>query len=551
MADGNFPLTFRISELPPRAPVPPVRPPEPDRAPPKLRRRRRADPPPDEPFGPPPPPPRKRTAGRFTASGKLLSFLSTVASTQLASRAECRRSPDGTHWWGEVELPWDQAAELVWSTGGVPFAWEDGNWRLVVPGGGPTDDHAGTIPPPGDDWPATGLAELLAGVSAAAGPTIATSESVAVVAPGAIARWVVRRALSAGLTATVRPVDSGPLYGDGPVARRLLARLSAARGTVPAALLTAISRLPATTVARTFGGPEGRLFVDVRCHLPLAASQFDEMIPADEAWVLSAPDTGHVRLVLAGAEADAAGLLLAPAGAPAPAVALSPDPVPPRPIPVRLVRSPGRRPDRPDAVLVDDAQLEWLRAFLPTSPAAELGFLLPGPGHHLLTAPGGLPASVPFGVPMTCVGPGGLYVEAGFGFSPPLPPAARRAAFEVGGTRVVAVTRDGAFAFDPEQVVPAWSLWLGKPTEVRTGMSPLGQAVLRAVADSIRQAERDRAKAEPPERRTTAAPDRSELLREAERLEFAGQWAEGAVLLEQAGEYLQAARLYERAAAGI
>ena len=144
-------------------------------------------------------------------------------------------------------------------------------------------------------------------------------------------------------------------------------------------------------------------------------------------------------------------------------VAMPSQPVPQAidPIPVRLVTRPGLRRSV-DAVLVDDQELEWVRSWLMGRPMGETAFVLPGQGRHLLTAPGGLAAAVPFGEPLSWIGPGSLYVALGTEFYPPLPDGARHTRFELEDHRVVAVVPGTAYRFDPAEMLPAWSLWVGR-----------------------------------------------------------------------------------------
>lgn len=184
------------------------------------------------------------------------------------------------------------------------------------------------------------------------------------------------------------------------------------------------------------------------------------MVPAGETWVLGAPDVGAWRLELAGEAVDGADLLQAPempvAGLPdgdgGGTIRL------PAPIPVRPVPRPGG-PARVDGVLLDASELGWVRPFLAGRPAGEKAFLVLGGERALLVAPGGLPGLLPFGVPLVRVGPGGLYLEMGLDFTPPLPIDARRRVFDLDDGQVVAVTTDGAFRFSNDhrwRRTPAW-----------------------------------------------------------------------------------------------
>jgi hypothetical protein len=275
------------------------------------------------------------------------------------------------------------------------------------------------------------------------------------------------------------------------------------------------------------------------------------MIPGREVWLLGAPDVGHWRLRLRGEETDGATLLAVDALPTATAAVPAAGPAHlPEPLVVGLVPRPATS-HRVDAVLVDDGQLDWLRAYLSARPAGEVAFLLPGPGWHLLTAPGGLAGEVPFGIPLARIGPGGLYLELGVAFDPPLPEGARRQAFQAEAGTVVAVTQQGCYRFDRDRMVPAWSLWLGKPPEVRGGLSAAGAQLLAGISDAIRRLEAQRTSAQPASPTRVAPGDRPRLLEEAAAAELDGNLELAARLLESAGELARAGRLYEQAAGAL
>ena len=219
----------------------------------------------------------------------------------------------------------------------------------------------------------------------------------------------------------------------------------------------------------------------------------------------------------------------------------------PDPIPVRIVPKRGPR-RRVDAVLVDDAELDWLRRFLIGRPVSELAFILPGNERHLVTAPGGLPEALPFGAPLAWIGPGAIYIELGSDFDPPLPAAARQARFLPDRDAVVGVLRSGTWRFDPENMVPVWTLWVGDAPTVQTGMAIRGRAIL-AQADYYLSA---REMPQPGQGSGHLAPisdqERTGLIEAAQRAELNGGFVRAAELLEQAGLHGPAGRLYERAA---
>lgn len=571
MADSDEPFAFRIRRIEdtpaaPRPATPPRQQPPP--APPRQESRGKsgkgkkttqpprgeapAPPPQSVAKAPPPPPPAAApavepgaTGGHFPSSSGVLAFLGSVAGARLARDAVCRRGPQG-EWWAEVEVPWEQAAALVWTAGGLPFAPVGGRWQAVdargeplVAAGGPSFDTA--------SWPQVDLADLLA--STMLRPRrLGPSAALDVLVPGPLARWALRRALALRVGVRLVPALRRPLLGEGVESGVLLLRLRPEGRDIPAALIHALSSLPYTLVGQPIGPEGGNLLIDVRYRPPLAESLLSTMIPENEVWALGAPDVGHWRIRLVGEEVNGDELLTWPAAEPA---ELPPtgEVRMPEPLAVRLVPRPATS-GHVDGVLLDESELEWVRPFLAGRPAGERSFLLPGRERHLLLAPGGLPGVIPFGIPLVHVGPGGLFVELGLDFHPPLPEDARRQAFDLGDGKVVAIVQGGAFGFDAERMAPAWVLWVGDAPEVRGGLSSRGEQLLARVSAALRGPE------PPPSllkrllgRDRRPAGDRDRLLKDAQKAELAGDWIGAADLLEKAGELGAAGRLYERAAA--
>jgi hypothetical protein len=472
-----------------------------------------------------------------------LAFLGAIHGARLADEAHCRFDNEGHMWWAAVPVPWEQAAGYVWTAGGVPFARLDGQWFPIAPGGAEPMPVAATFDP--HAWPAIDPGSMLARVTARLQLPVPT-DTVDVMLPGQLARWVLRRALDFGLETSVTSAERRPLHGEGPAGTVMVVRLRNPRGNLPGTFLFAASRLPGVVVGRPVPGEHGQLIVEFRHRFPLADVLLASLVAAGETWVIGSPDVAPCRLQLSGDATDGAGFVVPPEP---PAIDLPPiSPVTAIPKqPLRLTA----RPDysgRVDAVLVDDGQLGWLRDYLAARPAGEMAFLLLGPGRHLLTAPGGLAAAVPFGVPLVRVEPGGLYVESGFGFSPPLPEGARRAAFGLDVTSAVAVTQEGAYRFAIDKMIPAWTLWLGEAPVVRSGLSREAEDILAVVGHEIRKAEAENAAPQPNQGRGPIAGNRQQLLIDAQRAELAGNLVRAAELLEAAGELARAGRLYERAA---
>ncbi len=485
------------------------------------------------------------TGGRFGNAGGVLAFLSAVAEARLAATARCRRGPAG-HWWAEVEAPWQAVAQLIWMAGGQPFTRQGDRWTAAPAPGMPAasaEEEWLVLA----EWEAAGPVELLAAVPLQARRP-GSASSLSIIVPGPLGRWVLRRALALGLRVGIVPALRRPLQEKGPESGVLLLRLRAEQGNVPLSLVRALGNLPYTLVAQA-ATAEGKLLLDSRLRLPLATTLLDGLIPETEIWVLAGAENGHARLRLLGEESDGAHFLTLPE-LPVVFATAGAESRLPAPLPVRLLRQRSHH-GRVDAILLDEAELRWLPPVLAGRPPAERAFLLPGKERYLLLAPGGLPGMIPFGVPLTRTGPGGLYLELGLAFYPPLPESARRRLFGLEEGGVVAVTHEGAYGFDSRHLTPAWSLWAGEPPPLREGLGPTGRQLLARVDEAVRQAEVEQietsllADSQPA---TQSRRGRPWLLEEAQRAELAGDLVRAAELLESAGELASAGRLYERAA---
>ena len=490
--------------------------------------------------------------GTFPNTGAALAFLGAVAGAGFSTEARCRRRPDSQVWWADTDGPPEHVVQFVWTAGGKPYVGQGTRWTPVPP--------SGTVParkprsPAALDlahWPPVDLAGLLADFPLRPARYL-PSATVLVVAPGALSRWILRRASFLELDVRLS-VASGALLGQRATKFDLMVHhLSAPRGAVPHSLVHALSRLPYTTVATSLDPETDRLWVDAYHRTPLEHTLLASLIPEGETWVFGAPDVGHRVLRIAGKAVTGANLLDLPA---LPQVTSPGDFGParlPEPLPVRLVPQPGGR-DQVDAVLLDDLELNWVRAFLIGRPIGEQSFLLPGHRRHLLLAPGGLPSALPFGLPLFQVRPGGLYLELGMAFSPPLPEDARAKAFQTGEDRVVVVTAEGAFRFELDRLVPAWALWVGQAPQVQGELSSRGEQILKALSALLSAAEKQPLFAIPDFLRPLLGKARpaskTDLLAQALRAENRGDWVRAAELLEAAGERGRAGRLYERAAA--
>lgn len=518
--------TFRLRRLPPGATAAPVPPP---RAAP-------ARPPPSpEPVAAAP----VASAVLFPAASAAMAFLAQVAGAGLAESAGARRSRDG-RWRIEVPVPAATALPLAAAAGGY-----------LPPAGSP-----------GTDWPPAALGELVAAVKLGPAARPELAEAV-VVTVAALSRTVLRGAASMGLAVELLPAVRTPMAGGAELpAVALRLRWSGARP--PRTLLNALARLPETAVTRPVaatpaasGAPLRGLLVDIRCQPPPAAAMIAGLVPEDEAWLLGAADLGCWRIGCRGAAMDGLALLV-PEGLPA---AVAPLPAEAAPLPaavplaMRLVPDPATGFGVPDAVLLADDELAWTRRFLMARPGvAETAFLLPGPERHLLLAPGGLLERVPFGIPLRRFGDQPLLLEQGQRFFPPLPEAAHSALFAAGPDELVVVARaDAATLFVARYALaglhPAWQLWLAEPPPVATGISGAAARRLAALAERFPLPPAAPGPIVSRLRRLRGRDDsRADKLRQAMALEIAGRFVAAAELLEQAGEPLRAARLYERAA---
>jgi hypothetical protein len=490
------------------------------------------------------------TAGRFSSATRALSFISALAGTLLTSEVICRRSPDNA-WWVEVELPCETIAHLIWTAGGQPFAKQRKHWVATTLTGELPSAEQTTETIEVSDWYQIELADLLTETALRPRQPPSLTTLYVIVLPS-LSRWVLRRATALGLQIGLVSAMRHPLRGEGTAAGALIIRLQVEHGTVPSALIRAIAALPYTTVAQAVGLAAERLLVDIHYRPPLAESLLGAMIPEDETWLLGGPDIGHWRLDRQGEEVDGLTLLDAPSLAfiemPPSAQAKMP-----APIPVRLIAD-NQPHSRIDAVLLDDTELGWMQTFLAGRPVGETAFLLLGPGKHLLVALGGLPGIVPFGAPLKHLNPGGLFLEMGMSFYPPLPEAARQSTFELKDGQVVVIVAEGAYRFDTDNLVPAWTLWVGDAPPIQPDLSSQSKKILAQFSSDLGQQKAKQTVSNKPamkpikEKLGMKRTNNNDVLAKAQQAELAGNFAQAAQLLETAGKTAAAAQLYERAA---
>lgn len=488
---------------------------------------------------PEPTPPPSLTGGFFPSVNSVLAFLSSVFGARLAETVVVRRPPQGT-WWAEVAVIQERIAPIIWTVGGHPFVHHHQEWVALSP------KNANTEKLPVDSWAIVDLAELLAAAtlppSRYQGATI-----LHVITPGALGRWVLRRAAALGLDVTLTPALQQPLNQPQQEASGVLLIQLRAIGTrtIPPALVHRLTSLPYTTVATSSTDPDKtRILVDVRQRLSLAPSLIEPMIPETEIWLLGTADVGNWRLTTTLNQVDGSLLLDTPQLPQAPSPALPPTQLP-APIPVQLVPRPGTG-RQVDAILLDDTELSWLRHLLMGRPGCEMAFLLLGAGYHLLTAPGGLPAQVPLGIPLVCIGPGVLYIELGMDFYPPLPHAARQQRFQLNSQTAVVIARNQTYRFSTAQITPAWVLWVGEAPPVQQGLSPQGRKLLDSISPQLpKKGILNIFRSQP-----IKGIEGLGILEQAQQAELKGDLVQAATLLEQAGHPAQAGRLYERIATG-
>ncbi|AOR30598.1 hypothetical protein BFF78_05660 [Streptomyces fodineus] len=468
--------------------------------------------------------------------------LGHAAATVELGPAGLRRSPHDLSVWALLTPGHQPGLPLAAGYGGLVYeADADGLLWPDRPAGSARRafDHLSTVA----GWEPVSLAELAAH-SPVTGPPPGLKE-VAVLAPGALGRWLLRRCLATGVQTTFTLVERrGP---DGrPDSGWLLLRLRAGDGAVPAGLVEACGRLPGTVACRA-ADPDCRVLVDLRLRLPLDDAVLLDDVPPGQHLVVERAVAGPPWQWRPLGEPAAGELLYAPPASGTPAPVRTPVPVPALgpPVPVRLVSS-ARAPHRVDAVLIADGELDALRRFLRTRPLHETAVVAFGPGRHLLTEPPGLCRTLPFGVPVYQAGPGALYLESGCVLNPPLPDTARDEVLGLGPDVVTVLCRDGAWRLRLADVRPAWQLWTPAPPAFAAGLSESARELLDRLAAVMPEPE----PAAPAAPRTPEA-ERRRLNQVAMEHSLRGEYRKAAELLEQAGHFQRAAQMYERAAAEL
>jgi hypothetical protein len=381
-----------------------------------------------------------------------------------------------------------------------------------------------------------------------------------VLVPGYLVRGVLERAQDLGLRATYQLAQLDPLFGAAGTSRSCYGvRLAAAAGldALPGALLSALADDPFTLVCRPV---EEALLIGYGTASPLSDQALGRLVAAEGGgtWLLASPPDGCARVTWAGEPLDPAGLVeLGPTHALDDADGNQPyleasAAEPPAPSPLTLVPA-AARTARVDAVLLDDADLDWLPLLLAGDPLADTAVLVRGTARHLLTAPGGLLTELAAGEPLTCVGPGSVYVPTGFRLDPPLGVAARAAIFRPDKRIAQVVLRDARLGYDLDAAQPVWALWAGPVPELDSRLPSGAQADLDQVAREIgeppRAKERHRSlldRIRP--RAADPEPDPSAWRQQAFLAERERDYVTAAQLYAQHNEPLRAARMWEREA---
>jgi hypothetical protein len=504
--------------------------------------------------------------GRFAAAARALTFAEQAMQAAQRDGADCYLAGDGS-WWVAATLPLGPAREMAGLGGGRLYvATADGFAADRGWGDEPSGQAAslpGRTPVP--------LLDLVRVAGLHPAPVVPLREACVLV-PGHLVRDVVERAQDLGLRATYELVTLDPLFAaDRPGAARASYAVwlsaqpapgprspGAVAETLPAALLSALADDPFALVCRPV---ERALLIRYGHASPLSDGALARLVAVagDETWLLAPPPDGCARVTQAGAPLDAASLVelgpphrLLDAGADqAHAEPLGAGGPAPRPL--TLVPTTAHRA-QVDAVLLDDADLDCLPLLLAGDPLADAALLIRGTARHLVTAPGGLLTELPVGEPLTCVGPGSVYLPLGFRLDPPVGPSARAALFKPDRRIAQVVLRDTRLGYDLETAEPLWRLWAGAVPELdlqlgRQELADLDRAAAQ-IGDPPRAEDRSRSligrlRTRPhPE----PEPDPAAWRQEAYQAERAGDYAAAASLYARHNEPLRAARMWEREA---
>ncbi len=370
--DRDTGLGFRIRPLPPKSQQPEPPPPEPP-AP-------VSEPTPESVDG------FTHSGGLFHSAQAVMAFLGAVAGARLANTARAWRGPE-RRWWVEVAVPWQQAASLIASARGMPYAGRPRSWfALPADGSAPTPTsrkerlrkgeislhhESGTERLKPTDWTEVDLRDLI--IATPLRPTeLRRLDEVIVVTPGVLGRTILRRAADFGFAVELSLVTRQPLTVNAEVHSAVMLSIRWQRDSIPRAFLKSLLQLPDTAVSRAVAEtepelgetPARALLVDIRYRVPLSSTLVATLVPENECWLLAGPELGFWCLHTIGAPVNGLDLLDIPAiDTPAASSATVQDSELPQRLALKLV--PRRSaPSYPDAVLLDDAELKWTKTFL-------------------------------------------------------------------------------------------------------------------------------------------------------------------------------------------
>jgi len=516
----------------------------------------RADPAPPAPPAPREPEPFDVVARFGTAAGALAFAGQVMQATELDS-VPCHRSDAEQCWLVEARLTLNSAREMADLGAGRLYI---KTRRGYVRDRGWGDDPG---PGPAERLPAAvtvGLLDLVrvAGLHPAQERPL---REAYVLVPGYLVAGVLERGLELRLRVTYQQVRLEPLFDASAQARVCYAvRLAAVppRTELPAMLLAALRDDPFSLVCRSM---EQALLIGYATASPLSDRALARLVAAagDETWLLAGPPDGCARVSWIDEPLDAATFVrLAPAHAltdldgSQPYAERTDEAWPPRPRPLTVVRGTART--TVDAVLLDDADLESLPLLLAGEPLADSAFLIRGAGRHLLSAPGGLLTELAVGEPLTCVGPGGIYLPVGYRLDPPVGPRARAILFEPDESTAQVVLPDVRLMYDVDAREPVWRLWAGPLPAIDAHLPSAATAGIEEVAHEVGDRAQAPVKDQPGllsgfRRRHAQEPtDPSAWREEAFKAERQRKYAAAAQLYAQNKEPLRAARLWEREA---
>jgi hypothetical protein len=499
------------------------------------------DPPPPE-QGPPEPGPFDLLA-RFGTAARALAFAEqAMRAAGEPGGVSCYGSEDDRNWWIRTRLPLGAARELAGlaaaelyvrtGTGTVlDRGWGDG------PGLGP----AIRIP----DLTTVPLLELVRVAGLHMAPARPLREAYALL-PGELVPGLLQRALDLRLQVTYQLVQLDPLFDDHETARVCHAiRLSVTppQTALPATMLAALQGDPFALVCRAV---EQSLLIGYGTASPLSDRALARLVTAagDQIWLLAGPPDGCARLTWIGEPVDAANFVrVGPAHAltdldgTQPYAATADQATRPEPRTLALVRATVREA-RIDAMLLDDTDLDCLPLLLTGEPLGDIAFLIAGRDRHLLFAPGGLLTELGVGEPLTCIGPGSLYVPVGYRLDPPIGPGARAALFQPDEATAQVILREARLVFELDAGEPVWRLWAGPVPAVDAQLPHSVLTELAAVATEV---------GEPGQSRIRERPKLlASLRRQAPRSAAPTGWREQAHIAERQRDYIAAAQLYSR-----